>query len=78
MNDGMSLRELREQSGKTRAEVAAALGVSISGFSNYENGNRKIGIEQVLVLAKKYGETAEEIIHAQLNSCRTARSDSRT
>ena len=68
-----TLRELREQAGKTRAEVAAALGVSISGYSNYENGNRKIGIEQVLVLAKVYGECAEVVITAQLNSCRTTR-----
>ncbi len=75
MNDGMTLRELREQSGKTRAEVAAVLRVSVSGFSNYENGNRKIGIEQVLVLANIYGETAEEIIKAQLNSCLKAQSN---
>ena len=77
MNDGMTLRELREQSGKTRADVAAALGVSVSGFSNYENGNRKIGIEQVLVLANIYGETAEEIIKAQINSRQTARLNNR-
>ena len=77
MNDGMTLRELREQSGKTRADVAAALGVSVSGFSNYENGNRKIGIEQVLVLANIYGETAVEIIKAQINSCQTARLNNR-
>ncbi len=77
MNDGMILRELREQSGKTRADVAAALGVSVSGFSNYENGNRKIGIEQVLVLANIYGENAEEIIKAQINSCQTARLNNR-
>ena len=72
MEKQMTLRELREQSGKSRAEVAIALGVSVSAFSNYENGNRKISIEQVLVLAKIYEESTDAIIHAQLNSCQKA------
>lgn len=43
MNDGMTLRELREQSGKTRADVAAALGVSVSGFSIMRMATEKLG-----------------------------------
>lgn len=65
----MTLRELREQSGKSRAEVAAALGVTVTAVSNYENGYRQIGLEQVLILSKLFEESAEHIIHAQLKSC---------
>ena len=69
----MTLRELREQSGKSRAEVAAALGVTVMAVSNYENGYRQISISQALDLAHLFGDSAEEIIKAQLNSCRKSR-----
>ncbi len=65
----MTLRDLREENYKSRAEVAAALGVTLSAVSNYEKGWRRIGLEQVLILAKLYDCSAEEIIESQLNSC---------
>lgn len=64
----MTLRELREECGKSRAEVAAALGVTVSAVGHYENNRRQITIEQVLVLSKLYDCSAEEVIDAQLNS----------
>ena len=64
----MTLRELRESSGKTRAEVAASLWVTVQAIYKYEQGKRKLSIEQVLILSKLYGESAEDIIVAQLNS----------
>ena len=64
----MSLRKLREQNGKSRAEVAAALGVTLSSVSHYENGLRRVSLEQVLMLAKLYDCSAEEVIEAQLES----------
>lgn len=64
----MTLRDLRVQAGKTRAEVAEAIGVTVSAVSHYENGKREINIRQILVLAKLYDCTAEEIIEAQLRS----------
>lgn len=70
--DRMTLRELREQSGKSRAEVAAALGVTVNAVSNYESGLRQISLSHVLVLSGLFGESAEEVIKAQLNSCRCA------
>lgn len=70
MNDGMTLRELREQSGKTRADVAAALGVTVSAVFKYESGARFIDIQQVKILKEFYGVSAEEVIDCQLNSCR--------
>lgn len=63
-----TLRDLRKQAGKTAAEVAAALGVTVGAINHYECGTRHIGLEQVLILAEIYDSTAEEVIRAQLNS----------
>lgn len=64
----MTLRELREQSGKSRAEVAAALGVTVQAVARYETGQRMISIDQVLILANLFDDTAEEIIRSSLSS----------
>lgn len=71
----MTLRELREQSGKSRAEVAAALGVAVRTLAHYENGTRWLKPEQILVLSSIFDESAEEVIIAQINSRQCARSD---
>lgn len=71
MSENFTLRELREQNKKSREDVSAALGVSDRALYHYENGKRRISLEQVLILAELYGETAEEIIRAQLNSCQS-------
>ena len=68
-----TLRDLRLESKKTCAEVAQALGVASSSYYSYEQGARRIGLEQVLVLAKFYEVSEREIIQAQLNSCRSSR-----
>ena len=70
-----TLRELRLQAKKTCAEVAQALAVANSSYYSYEQGVRRISLEQVLILAKLYEISAEEVIQAQLNSCRCAQSD---
>lgn len=64
----MTLKELRLQSKKTAAEVAAALGVTANAISNYEQGVRSINIEQVLKLSILFDITAEEVIQAQIAS----------
>lgn len=64
----MTLRELRQQSKKTAAEVAAALGVNSTAIYNYEKGIRSINIEQVLILAKLYDLSEKEVIEAQIKS----------
>ena len=63
-----TLKDLRQESKKTLAEVANVLGVTSAAVSNYENGHRQISIQQVAPLANLYGATAEEIIAAQINS----------
>ncbi len=70
-----TLRDLRLQAKKTCAEVAQALGVVFRAYYRYEQGVRRISLEQVLILAKLYEISAEEVIQAQLNSCRCAQSD---
>lgn len=65
-----TLRDLREQSKKTCAEVAQALGVTLRAYCRYEQGTRRMSLEQVLILADLYDVSAEEVIQAQLNSCR--------
>lgn len=68
-SESPTLRELREQNKRSREEVAAALGVSVRAVSRYEQGTRRIGLEQIIKLMDFYHCTAEEIIWAQLNSC---------
>ena len=66
-----TLKDLRLQSKKTRAEVAQALKVTLNAITNYESGIRRINLEQVLILAELYDVSAEEVIQAQLNSCQS-------
>lgn len=68
MSKEITLRELREQNKNTAAEVAKVLGVAVSTYYNYEQGLRRIGLEQILSLAIFYNVSAEEIILAQINS----------
>lgn len=64
-----TLRDLRLQNKKTVAEVATALGVTEQAMYRYEQGTRRIALEQVLILAKLYDVSTEEVIEAQLRSC---------
>lgn len=60
-----ALVELRGD--KTRAEVAAALGVSLSTIAMYENGERIPRDETKMRIAAYYGKSVEEIFFA--NNC---------
>ena len=69
VNSMQTLRDLRKQCNLKQQEVAKKLNVTRNAYSNYEQGIRKISLEQVLVLSKLFDVSAEEIIEAQLNSC---------
>ena len=71
----MTLRRLREQNEKTPIDIAKALNVSLQTAYRYEQGVRRINIEQVLILSKLYDCTAEEVIEAQLNSCQSVQAN---
>lgn len=69
----MTLKELRKQSKKTAAEVAAALGVTVRAYQYYENGLRRISLESVLTLAELYDVSEREVIEAQLKTVKDKR-----
>ena len=64
----MTLKELRQQSNKTAQEVASALRIPRSTYSNYEQGIRQIDLQLILPLSRLLEITAEEVIEAQLHS----------
>lgn len=64
----MTLRELRKQNKKTAKQVAEKIMMSERTLHSYEQGIRRIGLEEILILAKEYDCSAEEIILAQLKS----------
>lgn len=66
----MTLRELRQLSGKNVKDVASVLKITSQALSNYESGIRRIDIEKVLTLSELYEVSEGEIIRAQLNSLR--------
>lgn len=68
MKKQTTLRNLREQAGKSVKEVAEILNVTTMSIYRYESGKRQIDIEHVLTLAKLYDVSEREIIEAQLNS----------
>lgn len=49
------LRDMREDSDKTQAEVAEMLGIQQTVYSRYERGARTIPLEHLLKLADYYG-----------------------
>lgn len=73
----MTLKELRTQSGKTAKEVASELNVTERTIARYEQGIRRISLEQVLKLAEVYEVSEKEVIEAQLSSCQKALKDNR-
>lgn len=64
-----TLKGLRESSGLLAKEVAETLKITPRAYARYEQGTRRINIEQVLILAELYGVSEREVIKAQLNSC---------
>lgn len=67
-----TLRDLRLQAKKTVAEAAKVLNVTERAYMRYEQGTRRISLEQVLLLAGLYDVSEKEIIQVQLNSCQKA------
>lgn len=66
----MTLKELRTSAGKTVKETAAALNVSERTLYAYENGTRRISLEQVIILAELYDCSERDVIDGALNSRR--------
>lgn len=61
---GARLRRLRNDRGLTLAEVEETTGISASTLSRLESGRRRATLELLLPLARVYGTTLDELVHA--------------
>lgn len=55
------IRDLREDSDKTQAEVAAAIGLYTTTYQRYERGEREIPLDIAVCLAKYYNVSLDYI-----------------
>ena len=55
------LRDLREDSDKTQADIAIILNTSQSYYAQYENGKRQIPFDRVVELAEYYNVSLDYI-----------------
>lgn len=62
---GEILLQLRKNAGETTSEVAAAIGVSQSTISMYENGNRVPRDNLKVLLARHFGVSVSDIFFAE-------------
>lgn len=56
------LRELREGKGWNMAQAAAALGMKYTTYVSYEKGDRQLHSEQLIVIARCYGVTLDQLL----------------
>lgn len=61
---GAILRELRLKKGKTQAEVADDLGISLSAYTKYEVGTRRPKVSGMIAIARYYKRKIEAIFFA--------------
>jgi transcriptional regulator with XRE-family HTH domain len=61
-SDAKSLRQLREESGKTQFEVAAQLGVTITTVYNWERGVSEPTGRNLQKIARLYGVSPFDIL----------------
>ncbi|MBQ8141469.1 MAG: helix-turn-helix transcriptional regulator [Clostridia bacterium] len=58
----MRLKDLREDSDITQAEIAKYLNVKQNTYSQYENEERQIPIETLIKLAKYYNTSVDYVL----------------
>ena len=62
MNYRIRMRNLREDRDLTQKEVGAVINKSQQGYSHIENGRAELKIEDLIILSKLYGVSADYII----------------
>ncbi len=62
MNFNERLKMYRNQQKKTQKEVAEAVGVSLRGYQQYEQGKFEPNIEKLVKLADTFGISVDELI----------------
>ena len=63
---GKRIKQVRIKSGISQKEMAERLGISRSGYSNYENEHREPGINLIYSFCKEFGMTIDELIRMEL------------
>src|SRR6187551_873072 len=63
---GPRLRELRQESDLTLAELSEGTGISVSTLSRLESGQRRPTLELLLPLARVHGVQLDELVGAPL------------
>ncbi|MBR3863392.1 MAG: helix-turn-helix transcriptional regulator [Clostridia bacterium] len=58
----MRLRDLREDMDLTQSELALYLHIKQNTYSQYENGQRQIPLDQLISLAKYYKTSTDYIL----------------
>ena len=71
---GILIRSARDQTRASRRECAAVLGVSVTRFTNYENGTRAISLPELELLAR-YLETPMSAFRATASLNENAKED---
>lgn len=56
------LKELRKEKGYSQKEVAKAIGITLSAYSNYEQGIREPSYEILILLCKFYNVSADYLL----------------
>ena len=58
----MRLRDLREDNDLTQKQIAEMLHIKQNTYSQYENGQRQIPIDFLIILAKYYKTSSDYIL----------------
>lgn len=56
------LRELREKSGLTQADVADRVGIGVSAYKSYELGDRRIPVDTLTRISILYNISMDEML----------------
>jgi len=59
---GKRIKQIRENEGISQEKLSCAIGISRSAISQIESGERKITAEELVLLAKKFNITLENLI----------------
>lgn len=57
-----NLRRIREEKLLSRQQLAAAIGVTVTAYANYENGIREPNLTNLMILAQKLEVTTDELL----------------
>ena len=60
------IRELRQEKHLTQKNVADSLGMQLTVYQRYENGERELSLSQAVALADYYGVSLDYLCHREL------------